>query len=470
MTEYTVELQKLFVDMLMSEPEVFIRCRNIIDPENFDRSLRGGVEFINDYVDKHRSLPDAKQIKAVSKLEIETIDMDSDKIDWFMDEFEIFSRHKACERAILECADLLEKGESGPLEKIMKDAVSIGLTRDLGTSYFEDPRARLMKIKENNSITSTGWASLDKKLYGGFERGTLNIFAGGSGSGKSLFLQNLGLNWALAGMNGLYISLELSEELTSMRIDAMVTNIPTREIFKNLDTVELKVKMVGKKAGIFDLKYMQAQSNTTDIRSFIKEWEIQKGIKCDFVLVDYLDLVMPISVKVNPSDMFIKDKFVCEELRNLSKEFNLLMATASQLNRGSVEEIEFDHSHIAGGISKINTADTVIGIFTSRALKERDRIQIQLMKTRSSNGVGSKIDLGLDGDSMRIIDLGIDGEDPDSSHVSHITDKLKKKSVVMPGTEHNNNKEDEDNNPIKKQHADGAKLRLLLSHVNDDEN
>jgi intein/homing endonuclease len=53
----------------------------------------------------------------------------------------------------------------------------------------------------------------------------------------------------------------------------------------------------------------------------------------DFVMIDYLDLVMPVSVKVNPNDQFIKDKYVSEELRNLAKELSVLMVTASQLNR-----------------------------------------------------------------------------------------------------------------------------------------
>ena len=34
-----------------------------------------------------------------------------------------------------------------------------------------------------------------------------------------------------AGLNTAYISFELSEELTSMRLDAMMTNIPTRKVF-----------------------------------------------------------------------------------------------------------------------------------------------------------------------------------------------------------------------------------------------
>jgi hypothetical protein len=106
----------------------------------------------------------------------------------------------------------------------------------------------------------------------------------------------------------------------------------------------------------------------------------------------------------------VKDKYVSEELRNLAREFNILMITASQLNRSAVEEIEFDHSHISGGISKINTADNVFGIFTSRAMRERGRYQIQLMKTRSSSGVGQKVDLEFNIESLRITDPGEDAQ------------------------------------------------------------
>ena len=44
----------------------------------------------------------------------------------------------------------------------------------------------------------------DQKLYGGLNRGEITIFAGGSGAGKSLFLQNLGVNWSLAGLKSSY--------------------------------------------------------------------------------------------------------------------------------------------------------------------------------------------------------------------------------------------------------------------------
>jgi hypothetical protein len=120
--------------------------------------------------------------------------------------------------------------------------------------------------------------------------------------------------------------------------------------------------------------------------------------------------MFPLNKKISPGDMFIKDKFVSEELRNFAVEQQIVLVTASQLNRGAIEEVEYDQSHIAGGISKINTADNLIGIFTSRAMRERGRYQIQLIKTRSSGGVGSKIDLAFDVDRLRITDLDEDDQ------------------------------------------------------------
>jgi len=334
-------------------------------------------------------------------------------------EFEQFTKRRELERAILKAADLIESGEFDPVEKLIKDAVQISLLKDMGTDYFADPRARLMAIRDGNGQISTGWPILDRKLFGGMNRGELNIFAGGSGSGKSLIMQNLACNWTIQGLNGVYVTLELSEGLCSMRIDSMLAGTSTKDIFKELDSVELKIKMLGKKSGKLQIKYLPAQSTINDIRAYVKELQIQSGIKLDFVIVDYLDLLMPVTAKVDPSNLFVKDKYVSEELRNLAKELNVMMVTASQLNRSAVEEIEFDHSHISGGISKINTADNVFGIFTSRAMRERGRYQIQLMKTRSSSGVGQKVELEFNIETLRILDT-LDEEVPASSMLSRI--------------------------------------------------
>ena len=429
--DYSYEVQKLYIEMFMSDAETFVRCQNIFEPLNFDRKLQDVAKFITDYVNEYKVMPEPQIVNASCAMDLQPAILPKENYEWLMNEFENFSRHKGLERAILASADLLEAGDYNPVEKLIKDAIQISLNKDMGTDYFEDPRARLEALKNSNGQISTGWPSVDKKLYGGFNRGELNIWCAASGGGKSLFLANLGCNWALNGLNVLYLTFELSEALVAMRMDSMLTNVPTREIFRNLDDVELKVKMMGKSAGSVQIKYMPSGKTANDIRAYLKEYQVKKGFKPDILLIDYLDLMMPMSVKVSPSDLFVKDKYVSEELRNLAMETQCVVCTASQLNRAAVEEIEFDHSHISGGLSKIQTADNVIGIFTSRAMKERGRYQIQFMKTRSSSGVGQKVDLEFDLESLRIRDLGEEDEGYTAKPKSSIYEGLKKTSTVV---------------------------------------
>jgi archaellum biogenesis ATPase FlaH len=391
-----------------------------------------------------------------------------------MDEFESFTRHKAIERAIISSADLLEKHNYGEVETLIKAAVQIGLARDMGTDYFEDPRGRLMGLKDKNGQISTGWPCMDRKLFGGMNRGELNIFAGGSGAGKSLFLANLGVNWALQGLNVVYLTLELSEALVSMRIDSMITGVPTREIFRDLDDVEMKVKMIGKKAGQLQIKYMPSGKTVNDIRAYVKEYEIKCGKPIDVLLIDYMDLLMPIGKKISAENLFVKDKYVSEEIRNLAMEKQVLCVTAAQLNRGAVEEVEFDHSHISGGLSKIQTADNVFGIFTSRAMRERGRYQLQLMKTRSSSGVGQKIDLEFNIDSLKISDLPEDEQDTQnnaSRGSTSIIEQIKRKTDLQRTDPVTGEIDPAQGAPVAKVRAnvEGTKLREILNSMSTDE-
>ena len=427
--DYTDEVQHLFLQFLISDPDLFSRCLAILNEDYFNRKFRPTVKFLRNHVEKHNTLPMLEQINAVGGQGLLPIDnVTPEHQDWFLKEFETFCKHKALEKAIIDSTDDLEKKNYGAVEERVKRATQIGLVKDLGLDYFENPKERLEWIKAQAGAISTGWKGIDQKLYGGLNRGEITIFAASSGGGKSLFLQNLGVNWSLAGLNVVYISLELSEQLISMRLDSMVSGYSARDIMKNMDDVDLKVRMKGK--GKFRVKYMPSGANANDIRVFLREYEIQSGVKVDALLVDYLDLMMPISARISAENLFVKDKYVSEELRNLSMERNILMATASQLGRSAVEEIEFDHSHIAGGISKINTSDNVIGIFTSNAMRERGRYQVQFMKTRSSSGVGSKVDLKFDVDTLRIEDLEDGDESAQTLVSSSLVDQLKRSGSI----------------------------------------
>ena len=162
--EYNIELQQLFVEFLAQDQDLFVRVNNITDSNYFDRTLKSTVEFIREHVSEYGAQPTPQQVKAKTGVELNGL---GDKIDhrhkeWFVDEYENFCKHKALESAILGSTDLLEQGEFGAVEKMIKDAVGIGLAKHMGTDYWANPVERIEKVRNARGGTSTGWTEIDK--------------------------------------------------------------------------------------------------------------------------------------------------------------------------------------------------------------------------------------------------------------------------------------------------------------------
>lgn len=433
---YSEEVQKVLLSYMLGDPNAFAVSQNIIKPDYFHPRLRKAVTYITEYASEYRTLPTAQQISATANVAVENFGPISPQhTEWYLDTIESFCQYKALELVILDGSELLAKGMGAEVEKRARDAVTISLTRDLGLSYFDNPRTRLERMRDNSNFISTSWKTLDAKLHGGFTNGGLNIFCGGSGSGKSLFLQNLGLNWAKAGLNTIYFTLELSEDLVAKRIDSMTSGYGTQDIMRKIDEVVQSVKSAGQEAGDFIIKKMPEGGTTAnDLRAHLKEYEIKTGKKVGAIIVDYLDLMYPNSGKIDVSNLFTKDKFTSEEMRALAHEWGCLCVTASQLNRQSVEAEQFDHAHIAGGISKINTADNVFGIYATTAMKEKGEYELQFLKTRSSAAVGGKIRLRFNAASLVISDMAEGEETVKPQSPDSVRDALKSKVKSSLGT------------------------------------
>jgi replicative DNA helicase len=540
--DFNEKIQILLLRYMISDPVSFIRSQSIIKETYFDDNLQPVAAYVLNYADEFKNTPIPDQIKAYTNVEIEKFadhEITPENTKWYLSTVEKFARYKALESAILDGFELLNGGRGNEVEALVKDAMTISLQSDLGTVYFEDPEIRLLRLKDKSSFFTTGWKSLDHKLYGGFSRGALNVFCGGSGcvvagttvrvmrmgslpvdipienlsdvndgvryladspdgfvpveqwrnkgekecfrlttlggrsivashdhlfqktdgnwvyardlkhgdvlltdtgsdvvmviedvgvqtvydlaighdnhryytngisshnSGKSLFLQNIALNWAFEGLNVVYFSLELSEDLVAMRLDAMVAKMSTSDVMRDIGKAAFLVKKAGQNAGHLMVKRIKNGTTANEMRAYLREYQVQTGRKPDAIVVDYLDLMHPNNKKINPSDLFVKDKYTSEEMRDLSFEEDVFCATASQLNRGSVETKDYDHSHIAGGLSKINTADNVFAILATTSMKENGEIELQMLKTRSSAATGQRIKLSYDPVTMVIAD------------------------------------------------------------------
>ena len=159
-TDYGYDIQKVYLEMMMTDAETFVRCQAVFDPDTFDRRLQPQAKFLNDYVIEHNAMPTFDIVNAATEGNLKHPgELMENHYDWLLQDFETFSKHKALEKAILTSADLLESGEYGACEDLVKKAVQIGLQKDLGTDYFKDPRSRLEGIKDKNGQISTGWTN-----------------------------------------------------------------------------------------------------------------------------------------------------------------------------------------------------------------------------------------------------------------------------------------------------------------------
>jgi KaiC/GvpD/RAD55 family RecA-like ATPase len=387
-----LEKQKLLLTYLVSSQELFVKVSPILKTAYFDPKIKNVVNFVKNYFDTYKTPPSSDQIIAETsqKLDLKP-SLTRQELSYAENELEQFCREKAIETAIFAAPKLLDEGKYGEIEKMIKDAITVGLQRNIGLDYFSDPEARLRLLSINNSIP-TSWLKLDEYLGGGLNRKEMIIFAASAGVGKSLTMANLAKNLMKRGLNGVYYTLELSEEVVAKRFDSMFSGMQQGELLKNVTEATVKISQQKEKHGSLHIKRMpESSTNANHIRAHLKEFEIVNGYVPDFIVVDYLDLLASVQ-QISAENTFTRDKFISEELRAIANEFNLIMITASQLNRSAhqLDNVEdMGHANIAGGLSKINTTDNLVAILQTPQMKARGEMMFKLLKTRSSNGVGN---------------------------------------------------------------------------------
>jgi len=393
--------QKLLLEYLISSPDTFAICVPIVRSEYFDPGLRNAVDFILKYYKTYNTIPSPTQIVAETSTELRSQAVTPDQVEYCAAEVEGFCKHRAIEKAILELASLSNKQDYGKMENIFKDAVTVSLNRNMGLDYFDDPEKRLQRALLTQARISTGYSVIDEKLFGGLARKELFLVTANTGGGKSLTMANLGLNLVLGGLNVLYVSLEMSEDILAQRFDSMTSGISSAIWQHHISEIAHKVKHVGQNSGKLSIIQMLSGTNANQMRAYIREYNLHYGRLPDVLIVDYID-IMGTNESVSADNVFEKDKRASEQIRNLGVEYNMIVISASQQNRSAVGATDINQSHIAGGISKANTTDVwVSAIFTDK-MKAEGKIAYQFLKTRNSDGVGKTVYLNFDAKSLRI--------------------------------------------------------------------
>lgn len=384
-----LEKQKLILSILCSSRDLMAITAPLMKPSYFDPSLKKSAKFVLEYFQKFRDVPKIEIVKAETGYTLDSIEgITRAEEQYVSTEIETYCRNKAVEEAILAGPALLQKGDYNGIIANLKQAITVGLSQDLGLDYFSDPEERLRKTLETQAKISTGWPDIDAMLGGGLSRQELITFLANSGGGKSMTMLNLAHNLLSQGLSGVYISLEMAEGVVTKRLDSMVSRISQNDLLKEMHKVAAAVNKVSSGYGAFRVKRM-AENRTTvqHIDAYLQQLEQSTGLRPDFIIVDYID-IMGTSAAISLDNLFIKDKYVTEEIRALGLDYNAIMISASQLGRCLSTQCQI---HMADGslklLKNIEVGDSLIGTVGDVAVVAKtEPIKKMGYKIRLKNG------------------------------------------------------------------------------------
>lgn len=428
--------QKLLLEYLVSSVDTFALCKAIVKSSYFDPEYRKTVDFLHKYYDEYNSIPPVDLIEAETDTQLTLRTPTHDEIEYCTAEIESFCKFHAFRLAVLAAPKLMNDENYGEALAQMNDAMAVSLNRDLGIQYFEDPLSRLENAIIKPGRVSTLWKPFDEATDGGVGRQELVLFSANSGGGKSITLANLAANMLLQGLNVVYITLELSEELISHRFDTMFTNIPIvlwRDKYRDI-AQSLRAMSSDETVGNLTIKHMPVGSNSNKIRSYLKEFYLKKKYMPDVLIVDYLD-IMGANEKVSADNISEKDKLTTEQLREIMYDYNMIGATASQQNRSAIDAERLNQGHIAGGLTKVNAVDVYVSIILTPTMKASGEMAMLFLKTRNSDGDGKTIYLTWVNNTLRIVspprNHAADSDRGLTSKISQLKQQPKKSMSVI---------------------------------------
>ena len=297
--------------------------------------------------------------------------------DYIRDTSLDFCRKQKLKEAMLKSVKLLKKSSFDEISQVINDALKLGGDSDFGHDYLADFEQRFI-FKSRNPI-ATGWDELDSITHQGLGKGELGVVIAPTGAGKSMALVHLGAQALMAGKNVVYYTLELSDTVVGSRFDSCITKVPLGDlkIFKE----EIYEKLQDLDGRLIVKEYPTKSSTVNTLRSHLERLK-NRGLKPDIILVDYADLLRPIST--------LKEKrheleTIYEQLRSLAQENKCCVWTASQTNRSGLNAEVITMESISEAFNKCFVADFIFSI--SRTADDKLNNEGRIFIAKNRNGV-----------------------------------------------------------------------------------
>ena len=394
------EKQKLLLEYVFSNSVLYNKSRNILKPEFFELPYNEVVNFSHGYFDKYGNIPSFDIIEVETGVLLESKELTEEKVSYVLDEVEKFCKNVAFRKAILQSAEEIAEGFLENAEERVRQSLSISIDNDIGLNPFEKVGERIVEAEIMTEPVNIGWDEYDK-YTNQTRRGELNIITGNSGSGKSVFLTNIGASFVRRGYDVVYFSLELGQYLVAKRLDSILSGIPIANLDERVDELTEFYDRVKDSYGRFTIKKMDSFVTVSDMKSYLFDYSLQLDKVPDVIIIDHLDLMAPLTTNV-VNGAFDRDDLISKQMRSLFEEYNSYGFTASQLNRDAVDVTRKSQAHIAGGISKINNSDITAAISKSDEQIRDGLVELQFLKLRNASMKVKPVILKWNDENLRI--------------------------------------------------------------------
>ena len=289
-----------------------------------------------------------------------------------------FCRKQVLKKAMMKSVPLLNKCSFEEIEKLISDALRLGISNDHGYDYIKDFEARFIE-RARNPVT-TGWAKIDKITKGGLGQGELVVVVAPTGAGKSHVLVHLGAQALKQGKNVVHFTLELADTAVAQRYDACLTGIPLDELMNQKDDVFDVIKDID--GQLIVKEFPTKSASVVTLKNHLEKVR-QTEMEIDMIVVDYGDLLKSSTVRKN-SEKRHELESIYEELRGLGQEFGCPVVTASQTNRKGLNEEVITMESISEAFNKCFVADFIISL--SRTIKDRNANIARIFVAKNRNG------------------------------------------------------------------------------------
>jgi replicative DNA helicase len=334
-------------------------------------------------------------------------------IQWLLDETEKFCKQRALHIAVHESILVLNDKSSSmtpeALPELLQTALGVSFDQNIGHDFLEvfEDRYQFYHTKEDKIPFDID--IFNKITKGGLSRKSLSVILAGTGVGKTLFMTHNASANMLAGLNVLYITMEMAEERIAERIDANRMDV-TMDTLRDMprDVYLKKIKKVKEMTtGKLIIKeYPTAGAGSGHFRHLINELKLKKNFKPDVVYIDYINICMSSRVKNTTANSYTIVKAIAEELRGLAVECNVPIMTATQTTRSGYSNSDIGLEDTSESFGLPATADFMFGVVSTEELEESNQIMIKQLKNRWGDANYMKrFVVGIDRAKMKLYDV-----------------------------------------------------------------